>query len=145
MTPPLPYHAADNIRIEHWDVAMDMGRVAARNMLGAQTPYRGVPFFWTGQFGKSVRYAGNAMAWDEVILQGRADGTDPKFVAYFVAPGGAAISAVATLDRDPQAVAAQELFRLGRMPTPAQVRGGGGGAAAEFDLKDYLAQQSRVA
>jgi len=33
-------------RVEHWNVATDLGRVAARNMGGLQYKYNGVPFFW---------------------------------------------------------------------------------------------------
>ena len=33
-------------RVEHWNVATDLGRVAASNMAGRETTYSGVPFFW---------------------------------------------------------------------------------------------------
>jgi hypothetical protein len=44
-----------------------------------------VPFFWTVQFGKSVRYAGHATSFDEVIIQGNPD--ELKFAAYYVRQG----------------------------------------------------------
>ena len=34
-------------RVEHWDVAVQQGRTAARNMLGAGEPHRAVPYFWS--------------------------------------------------------------------------------------------------
>ena len=37
---------------------MCAGLTAARNMLGKKEEINTVPFFWTMQFGKSVRYAG---------------------------------------------------------------------------------------
>lgn len=36
------------VRIEHWDVAMQQGRVAAQNMLGKFQPFTTTPFFWSG-------------------------------------------------------------------------------------------------
>ena len=36
----------------------DAGRCAARNMLGLKAKYENVPFFYTSQYGKSLRMAG---------------------------------------------------------------------------------------
>jgi len=114
-----PYRKDDNlIRIEHWDVAMQHGRVAAANMAGEHTPYSFTPFFWTAQHGKNLRYAGNAMRWDEIIVHGSLE--DLTFVAYFC--DGNTVAAVVTLGADPAAVAAAELMRKGQMPTVAEVR-----------------------
>jgi hypothetical protein len=46
-----------------------------------------------------------------------------KFVCYFIT--GDHISAVCTVNADPIAVAAQELMRLEKMPTIAQLEGSG--------------------
>lgn len=36
----------DRLRVEHWNNAIDMGRIAAKNMYGsAREPFAGVPFF----------------------------------------------------------------------------------------------------
>lgn len=51
-------------------------------MLGKSTPLRSVPFFWTTQYGKSIRYCGHALAFDDVIVDGSLE--ELKFVAYFV-------------------------------------------------------------
>jgi apoptosis-inducing factor 3 len=115
-----PYHGHAT-RIEHWDVAYDQGRVAARNMLGERVPYGSVPFFWTASFGKSLRYAGHCLKTDDLIVHGSLDGlADGGFVAYYVT--GDDVTAVATLNKDPQAVAAMELLRLGALPSPAELR-----------------------
>ncbi len=38
--------------------AIFAGRVAARNMTGKEDKFNSIPFFWTVQFGKSLRYCG---------------------------------------------------------------------------------------
>lgn len=81
-----PYaHAVDDshreLRLEHWDVAIAHGRTAARNMLGDDVPFDAVPFFWSGQLGKNIRYAGNAMRWDEALVQGSL--ATPKATVFY--------------------------------------------------------------
>lgn len=108
------------IRIEHWDVAIQMGKVAAKNMLGAGEAYTTVPFFWTAQYGLSLRYVGNAMAYDRVHVDG--DLAARKFVAYYIKNDQ--ILAIVTLGRDPVAVAASELFRLRQIPAVSDIERG---------------------
>eukprot|EP01098_Paradermamoeba_levis_P014106 TRINITY_DN6626_c0_g5_i1.p1 TRINITY_DN6626_c0_g5~~TRINITY_DN6626_c0_g5_i1.p1 ORF type:complete len:621 (+),score=214.68 TRINITY_DN6626_c0_g5_i1:223-1863(+) len=106
------------IRVEHWDVAQQHGRVAARNMAGFPTVYDSIPFFWTSQFNAAIRYAGNAMRWDEILFKGSL--ADLKFAAYYIFQGKA--NAVTTVGVDPLAVAVSELMRLDRMPSPEVLR-----------------------
>ncbi len=62
-TVPTPWGA---VRIEHWRFAQETGALAARNMLGGQGGYDGVPFFWSMQHPKgSYTYTGHAGDWDE--------------------------------------------------------------------------------
>lgn len=69
-------------RIEHWRVAQQQARVAARNMMGGSALYDGVPFFWTYHYGKNFEYLGHADAWQEEIILGDLDHQD--FVALLV-------------------------------------------------------------
>jgi len=49
-------------------VAQQQGVVAARNMSGqGDEVNKHVPFFWTTQWGFTVRYVGHAEGWDEII------------------------------------------------------------------------------
>ncbi|MGH7057017.1 MAG: FAD-dependent oxidoreductase, partial [Acetobacteraceae bacterium] len=57
---PLPHGSERRVRIEHWRVAEQQGRIAARNLLGGAERYSGVPFFWTYHYGKRFEYLGHA-------------------------------------------------------------------------------------
>lgn len=108
------------IRIEHWNVAQQHARVVARNIAGIPTKYTQVPFFWTTQYGLSIRYAGNAFVWDEVLIKGDLDLENKKFVAYFVSEGKAV--AVVTLGADPIASAVADLLLAKKLPSPQQLK-----------------------
>eukprot|EP00928_Gymnodinium_smaydae_P072124 TRINITY_DN55544_c0_g1_i1.p1 TRINITY_DN55544_c0_g1~~TRINITY_DN55544_c0_g1_i1.p1 ORF type:complete len:662 (-),score=126.97 TRINITY_DN55544_c0_g1_i1:158-2092(-) len=99
-------------RIEHWDVAMSQGRLAAQNMLGGTATYDVEPFFWTSIFGKNLRYVGYSTDFDDVHIEG--DLSTLRFVAVY--SKGNVVQAVATMAKDPVAVAAGELLRMRKMP-----------------------------
>ena len=88
------------IRVEHWVVAERQGQIAAGNMLGARTPYRDVPFFWSAHHDVTIRYVGHAPQWDEIRIDGSLAAHD--CMASYVS-GGRTI-AVATIGRDAQAL-----------------------------------------
>ena len=74
------------LRIEHWDVAMQQGQHVARAMLGDDSPYEVVPYFfsdladWAG-----LEYVGPAEDWDEVIWRGDRD--SGEFVVFYLKDG----------------------------------------------------------
>jgi NADPH-dependent 2,4-dienoyl-CoA reductase/sulfur reductase-like enzyme/nitrite reductase/ring-hydroxylating ferredoxin subunit len=107
-----------NVRIEHWRTSEQLGRIAGMNMAGKEIPYKGVPFFWTNQAGFNFRYVGHAPVWDEIIIKGNVSAKD--FLAYFVYEN--IVIAVGGTGRDKDMAAAQELLRLKKMPTPAQIK-----------------------
>jgi NADPH-dependent 2,4-dienoyl-CoA reductase/sulfur reductase-like enzyme len=114
-----PYaHGEGDIRIEHWNVAQDTGRIAGHNMAGQSVEYKGVPFFWTNQFGVGLRYAGYSTNYDEVYVDGSIK--ERKFIAYYIK--GGKIQAVAVMGRDPAGPAAQVLLSLDKMPTVEEVK-----------------------
>lgn len=60
----------ERLRIEHWRVAQQHARIAARAMLGLPVVESLVPFFWTFHFDKTIEYLGHASQWDEVVFTG---------------------------------------------------------------------------
>ena len=116
------------VRIEHWRTAQQQGRTAARNMLGFDRAFEGVPFFWTRQFDMGLVYVGHAMSWDEIIVRG--DVASHDFLAFYVK--GERVLAVAGMNRDREMAAVEELMRARRMPAREQLM------ADEASLVDIL-------
>ncbi len=59
------------LRVEHWDVAMQQGMHAARNMLGEDADYEVVPYFFSDLADwASLEYVGPAAEWDEEVWRG---------------------------------------------------------------------------
>jgi 3-phenylpropionate/trans-cinnamate dioxygenase ferredoxin reductase component len=62
------------LRVEHWDVAMQQGIHAARNMLGEERDYDVVPYFFSDLADwASLEYVGPAHEWDEELWRGDRD------------------------------------------------------------------------
>jgi 3-phenylpropionate/trans-cinnamate dioxygenase ferredoxin reductase subunit len=59
------------LRVEHWDVAMQQGMHAARNMLGEDADYDVVPYFFSDLADwASLEYVGPAQDWDREVWRG---------------------------------------------------------------------------
>jgi NADPH-dependent 2,4-dienoyl-CoA reductase/sulfur reductase-like enzyme/nitrite reductase/ring-hydroxylating ferredoxin subunit len=108
----------ERLRIEHWRTALQQGRTAARNMLGREVAFDGVPFFWTRQFDSALLYVGHAASWDEIVYEGDVSAHD--FLAFYVKDNR--VLAVAGMNRDAELAAAEELMRLDRLPSREQLK-----------------------
>jgi len=106
-------------RIEHWNVAQNLGRAAANHIAGNPTEYTKVPYFWSGM-GAQLRYSGHATDYDDVIIQGSLE--DLKFAAFYAK--GDKILAAASMGMDPVVSQVSELLRVGKMPSASEVRDG---------------------
>ncbi|KAH6564162.1 hypothetical protein BASA50_006853 [Batrachochytrium salamandrivorans] len=128
-----PYHlTGESVRVEHWNVAQNQGRVAALNIMAKTqnkadiTLFKQIPYFWTVQFGKSVRYAGHATSFDDVIIQGStemdATGGGLSFVAFYMRKEQ--LVGVCSVAKDPVVSHVSELMRVGKVPSKAQLQAG---------------------
>jgi 3-phenylpropionate/trans-cinnamate dioxygenase ferredoxin reductase component len=74
------------LRVEHWDVAMQQGMHAARNMLGEERDYEVVPYFFSDLADwASLEYVGPAYEWDEEVWRG--DPERGEFSVWYLKDG----------------------------------------------------------
>lgn len=73
------------IRVEHWHNAINQAAAAARNMLGKETIYKDIPWFWSDQYDYNLQYAGFHREWDELVVRGSIEARD--FIAFYVKNG----------------------------------------------------------
>ncbi len=73
------------VRVEHWANALNQGPVAARNMLGAGTPYERLPYFFSDQYDVGMEYSGLASADDEVVIRGSVE--KRELIAFWLQDG----------------------------------------------------------
>ena len=119
-----PYHGPGGngspVRIEHWNVAQNMGRAIGQRLGDGGDPKPFIPIFWSA-LGSQLRYCGHTPdGFDDVILQGQPE--EAKFAAYYAK--GDDIVAVATMGMDPIMVKCAELMRSGEMLSRKDIESG---------------------
>jgi NADPH-dependent 2,4-dienoyl-CoA reductase/sulfur reductase-like enzyme len=128
-----PYHGPGGngkpVRIEHWNVAQNAGRLVAQLIAKPDSkPKPFIPVFWSAQGGQ-LRYCGHTPdGFDEVILKGQPE--EAKFVAFYAK--GEEIIAVASMGMDPVVMKSAELMRRGEMLSKSQINGGEDVLQAKF-------------
>jgi 3-phenylpropionate/trans-cinnamate dioxygenase ferredoxin reductase component len=110
-------HAGEerSVRIEHWEVASQMGTAAGRNLLAgrhAAEPFDPVPYFWSDQYGLRIQMLGRPDPTDEVaVVEGSLESEDGKFVAIYGRAGR--LSAAIAVSRPRQLMAFRPLLAAG--------------------------------
>jgi 3-phenylpropionate/trans-cinnamate dioxygenase ferredoxin reductase component len=98
------------LRVEHWDVALQQGRHAARGMLGETDPYREVPYFFSDLADwASLEYVGPAQDWDEIVWRGDRDAGE--WSAWYLNEGR--LAAALAVGRSDDLVHARRLIESG--------------------------------
>jgi 3-phenylpropionate/trans-cinnamate dioxygenase ferredoxin reductase subunit len=103
------------LRVEHWDVAFNMGKTAALNMVGRNVSHEEIPYFysdladWTG-----FEYVGPGKG--RPVFRGSMD--DGEFTAFYLGDDGV-VTAALTVGRSDELEAARKFIREKSAPDEA--------------------------
>ncbi|OAP64510.1 hypothetical protein AYL99_00482 [Fonsecaea erecta] len=120
-----PYHGPGGngtpVRIEHWNVAQNMGRTVGQLIAQpGSKPKPFIPIFWSA-LGSQLRYCGaTPNGWDELVLKGEPE--NGKFAAFYCK--GDTVVAMASMMMDPIMVKSAEMMRHGKMLSKSDIQGG---------------------
>jgi 3-phenylpropionate/trans-cinnamate dioxygenase ferredoxin reductase component len=97
------------LRVEHWDVAIEHGKTAARNMAGEETPHETIPYFFSDLADwASLEYVGPAVdGWDREVVRGSLDGGE--FTVWYLKDGR--VAAALSVGRSDDLEHARRLMR----------------------------------
>lgn len=84
------------VRLESVPSAMELGRTAARAIVGQPKAYDELPWFWSDQYELKLQMCGLSNGYDDVVLRGSPEGR--SFLAFYL--------------RDGQIIAADSISRL---------------------------------
>jgi 3-phenylpropionate/trans-cinnamate dioxygenase ferredoxin reductase subunit len=130
---PLDLYDGRRIRLESWRNAIEQGRLAAANMLGANERNSSVPWFWSDQFDLTLQMAGLA---DRASHQVRRDLGRGAFILFHLNGDGrlVAVSGIGSGNAIAKDIRVAEMLIARRAaPDPAQL------AHSDFKLKALLA------
>jgi 3-phenylpropionate/trans-cinnamate dioxygenase ferredoxin reductase component len=73
-----------HIRVEHWANALNQPKYAAKAMVGRETAYDRVPYFFTDQYDLGMEYSGYVEpgGYDQVVFRGDREGGE--FIAFWL-------------------------------------------------------------
>jgi len=100
--------------IQHYQMAQFHGRTVGNNLVLSEIDLKqvdSVPFFWTVQYGKSIRYTGYGFGYDDIVIRGSLE--EGKFCAYYTKEDK--VVAVATLGMDPLAAEVASKMQNGQV------------------------------
>ncbi|MDP9341145.1 MAG: FAD-dependent oxidoreductase [Actinomycetota bacterium] len=106
------------IRVEHFDNALKMGPVVARNLLGAGEAFDDPHWFWSDQYDVNLQMAGVAGSWDRLVFRGSVE--ERSFSAFYLSDG-VLLSAV-SVNRPRDVRRAMPLIKAGARPDPGALR-----------------------
>jgi 3-phenylpropionate/trans-cinnamate dioxygenase ferredoxin reductase subunit len=101
------------VRVEHFNNGENMGRAAARSMLGSTSPYDYIHSFWSDQYDHKLEYVGHATKWDELVIRGSLE--EGRLIGFYLQEG--LMQAAVGLDRggDPELDTDSEMAACARL------------------------------
>ncbi|HUP90792.1 MAG TPA: FAD-dependent oxidoreductase [Solimonas sp.] len=106
------------IRLESVQNAMEQARTAAGVLLGRETPYRAVPWFWSDQYDIKLQMVGLSAGFDRMVLRGDP-ATQRNFAVFYLKDGH--LIAADTVGRPQEFMLAKKLVALRTRLDPAQL------------------------
>ena len=104
-----------NVRLESWENAQNQGIAAAKAMLGGDTPYCEIPWFWSDQYDVNIQLVGLPTDFEETVTRGdRADGS---FVEFYMK--GGRIDGAAAINNPRDIRFAKRLMQAEKIVDPA--------------------------
>lgn len=71
-----------HLRVEHWANALNQGKTAGRNLIGASDTDDRLPYFYSDQYDLGMEYVGRAPEPDRVVIRGDTD--QRQFIAFWL-------------------------------------------------------------
>ncbi len=110
-------HKGTRIRLESVGNAIDQAEAVAANMLGANTPYTAMPWFWSDQYDCKLQIAGLNTGYDNIVTRG-PDGDAVSFWYY----QGDRLLAVDAMNDARGYMVGKRLIENGKSPDKAAIR-----------------------
>lgn len=82
---PHPLGGEGLVQLESVQNAVDQAKVAAKTLMGIETEYRAVPWFWSDQADLKLQMAGLSAGYDQTVLRGNPD--EEKFSVLYYRDG----------------------------------------------------------
>jgi NADPH-dependent 2,4-dienoyl-CoA reductase/sulfur reductase-like enzyme len=85
-----PDPIAGRIHVEHWDNALDQGRILGATLAGQPTRFEVVTQFFRNVFDLSFNLVGYPQDWEDIVVRGELEGgklTHPPFRVIYVKDG----------------------------------------------------------
>lgn len=96
------------LRVEHWDVAFNQGKLAGQNMAGAGMVYDRLPYFFSDLFDLSFEVWGDLSQWDQTVRRGDLEARE---VAYYYFNDGKLVGVLAMGRPDEERDPMQDLIK----------------------------------
>jgi 3-phenylpropionate/trans-cinnamate dioxygenase ferredoxin reductase component len=94
------------MRLESWSNAQNQAIAAAKTMLGAGSPYRDVPYFWSDQYEAKLQILGLFANYDDIVVRTYQNS---RFVSFYMR--GNKIAAVAGINRPQDMAVARRIMQ----------------------------------
>lgn len=105
----------DGLRLESWANAQNQAIAAAKSLLGRQTRYDEVPWFWSDQYDVNLQLVGLPQPGHEIVRRGTME--EDRFSLFFLAEGR--LAAAASVNNARELRIAKRLIELGKEVDPA--------------------------